>query len=244
MQVDLRRLHETWMEVLFPRQLDARETVLGKWTPSSTTGWIFYRTWSALGVPFIALLYPLLLFGYVVRFQSRRLDGTATRIGILGVVVLSVIVWGGLTALARMRFSTGGFIAVLAASLVATLSAVLAVVFHRVWGRKTTVLLAYPFGVTALFLPPVVAALYSPALANVVFPGSTSVAKWLLDNVLTVGGLNTYLRQQYDLRGVAYVGMWFGLAVPVGWFLGILVTLADLVRPTEVESGGRTNASD
>jgi TRAP-type C4-dicarboxylate transport system permease small subunit len=26
--------------------------------------------------------------------------------------------------------------------------------------------------------------------------------------------------------------MWFGLAVPVGWVLGILVSLANLVRPS------------
>jgi hypothetical protein len=25
--------------------------------------------------------------------------------------------------------------------------------------------------------------------------------------------------------------MWFGIAVPVGWFLGVVVTVADLVRP-------------
>jgi TRAP-type C4-dicarboxylate transport system permease small subunit len=27
--------------------------------------------------------------------------------------------------------------------------------------------------------------------------------------------------------------MWSGLAVPVGWTLGVLVTLANLVRPTD-----------
>jgi hypothetical protein len=96
-------------------------------------------------------------------------------------------------------------------------------------------MLAYPFGVTALFLPPVVAALYSPSLGEIVFPRSDLVAVWLLDNVLDVYGLNTYLRTRFDLVGLTYVGMWFGLAIPVGWFLGLLVTLADLVRPTREE---------
>jgi hypothetical protein len=53
----------------------------------------------------------------------------------------------------------------------------------------------------------------------------------LLDNPLDLWGLNTFLREQFTLEGANYVAMWFGLSVPVGWFLGLLVTLADIVRP-------------
>ncbi|WP_458186090.1 hypothetical protein [Haladaptatus sp. NG-WS-4] len=53
---------------------------------------------------------------------------------------------------------------------------------------------------------------------------------WLLDNVLTYGDVNDYLRTRYALEGLAYVGMWFGIAVPLGWLLGFLVTLANLMR--------------
>jgi hypothetical protein len=232
-RIDLKRMHESWMELVYPRQVDADQTVLGKWQPTSTTERVSYRLWSLLGVPIIALLYPLVLFGLAARFHARRIDVAAARAGVAGVVLVSLLGWGLLSALARFRFSTEGFLAVVAASLVATLAAVLAVLFGRVGGRGTSVLLAYPFGVTALFLPPVVAALYSPALADVVFTRSTSLARWLLDNVLTFADINQTIRGQYDLQGVAYVGMWFGLAVPVGWFLGIVVTLADLVRPTD-----------
>ena len=231
-QYDLGRLHDIWMELFFPRQLDAERTVLGKWKPSTTPGWIAYRSWAFVGAPVIALLYPLALIGMAARYYARRIDGTVTRIGVLGVIGISVLVWGALTVLARIRFSEAGFIAVLAASLVATVSATFAVLFARIGGRATTVVLAYPFGVTALFLPPVVAAIYSPTLSDIVFPRSTTLAIWLLDNVLHVGGINDYLRSAYDLRGLAYAGMWFGLAVPVGWTLGTLVTLADFLRPT------------
>lgn len=230
-QYDLGRLHAIWMELFFPRQLDADRTVLGKWTPSTPTGWAAYRLWGAVGAPLIVVLYPLALVGIATRYYARRIDGTAARIGILGVILASVLVWGALTVLAHFRFSQAGFVAVLAASLVATVSATLAVLFSRVGGRATTVVLAYPFGVTALFLPPVVAALYSPTLSQVVFPKSTTLAVWILDHVLHVGGINDYLRSNYDLRGLAYAGMWFGLAVPVGWLLGLLVTLADFLRP-------------
>ena len=219
------------MEIVFPRQRESAHSVLGKWTPNTTTGWVGYRLWGALGMLAVALLYPLALVGFMARFYSRKADGTATRIGILGVVAVSVVAWGALTVFARLRFSFTGFVAVAAAGGVATVSAVLAVVFSRVGGRKTTVFLGYPFGTTAIFLPPVVAALYSPALADTIFPQSESLAIWLLDNVLYVGDINEFLRSRYSLSGLGYVGMWFGIAVPLGWLLGGVVTLADLIRP-------------
>ena len=33
-KIDLRRLHETWMELVYPRQRGAGDTVLGRWTPT------------------------------------------------------------------------------------------------------------------------------------------------------------------------------------------------------------------
>ncbi|MFB6096761.1 MAG: hypothetical protein ABEJ74_05180 [Haloferacaceae archaeon] len=230
-RIDLTRLHETWMEVAFPRQLDA-SSVLGKWTPETPPQRIAYTLWAALGVPLVAVGYPLLLLGFATRFYAGKLDSAQTRLGILGVVVVSLVAWGLLTVVAFLRqFSATGLKAVVAASLVATVCAALAVVFSRVGGRGTSVLLAYPSAVTAIFLPPVVAALYSPALGNIIFPGSLTLAIWILDNILVVGGINTFLREQFALEGVAYVGMWFGIAVPLGWLLGAVVALADLIRP-------------
>jgi len=87
-RIDLNRLHETWMELVYPRQRNANDTVLGTWTPDSSFGMALYRLWSALGVPVIALVYPLVLCGVVLRYQTRRIDGTATRLGVVGVVLL------------------------------------------------------------------------------------------------------------------------------------------------------------
>lgn len=229
--VDLKRFHEHWMALLYPRQVDAEGTVLGKWKPRTRGGRYKYRLWGLVGLVVVALAYPLVLLGTVVRFQSRRVDAGAARLGVLGVVVLSVLAWGALALLARARFPFEGFVAVLASGGVATVSAVLAVLFARIDGRTTTVVFAYPFGVTAVFLPPVVAALYSPTLAEVVFPQSESLAIWILANVFEPVGLREPINANFDLVGYAYVLMWFGLAVPVGWTLGILVTLADVVRP-------------
>lgn len=237
-KVDLRRFHDGWMELLYPRQRDAYHTVLGKWKPKTRRGRIGYRAWASLGAPIVALLYPLVLLGFVIRYHARAIDGTAARLGLLGVILVSVVIWGALTVVAHVRFSTEGFLAVFAAGVVATVSAALAVLFTRIGGRTTTVLLAYPFGMNALFLPPVVAAFYSPALASVVFPGSETVAIWILDTLLHVGGINEYLRAHYTLEGVGYVAMWTAVAVPLGWVLGILVTLADVVRPKGSEPTG------
>ena len=230
-RIDLRRLHESWMELVFPRQRTTH-AVLGKWTPSTTGGWVAYRLWGALGVLAVGLLYPLALFGFAVRFYSRRIDTLIAGIGIAGVVVIAAVVWGALTVVARLQFSTEGFLAVAAAAAVATVCAGLAALFTKVGGRGTTVVLAYPSAMTAIFLPPVVAALFSTVVGDVILPPSEQLAIWLLDTVLVVGGLNEWLRAEFELAGMGYVVMWVGISVPAGWFLGGVVTLADLVRPT------------
>ncbi|SFS03118.1 hypothetical protein SAMN05216559_2739 [Halomicrobium zhouii] len=234
-QIDLQRLHETWMEIVWPRQRGANDTVLGKWTPNTQGQMLLYRAWSALGVPVIAIVYPLVLLGAVVRFQTRRIDGTATRLGLVGVVLLSLVVWGALTALAQFQLdvAAGGVVAIAAAGGVATVSAALALATRRVGGRGTTVLLSYPFAMTAIFLPPVVAALFSPAIGDVILPGSRDFANVLLDNVARPLGLYEFFVGNFSIEGVGYALMWLGISVPLGWILGLLVTLADAVRPTE-----------
>ncbi|PSQ18114.1 hypothetical protein BRD02_01665 [Halobacteriales archaeon QS_8_69_73] len=235
-RVDVVRLHETWMELVFPRQRTAVHRVLGKWKPRTRADELKYYLWGALGVPLVAVLYPLLLVGVAVRFNARRFDSASTRLGVVGVVVLAALVWGLLTAAARIRFDEAGFVAVAAASTVAVVSAGLAAVFKRAGGRATTVAFAYPFAMNAVFLPPVVAALYDPAL-GVVIERSTELAEFFRDDVF-VGPLDPvsdYLSDRFDFEGVVVALMWFCIATPLGWLLGLLVTLANLVRPKSVE---------
>lgn len=229
-RLDLRRLHEHWMELFFPRQRGAH-SVLGKWRPSTSAGWAAYRGLGGVGALVVALLYPLVLIGFATRFHTRRIDRAAAGLGLLGVVSLTAVVWGALAAVAHLQLSRQGFVAVAAAAVVATVAAGLAVSFARTGGRGTTVALAYPAAMTAIFLPPVVAALFSTTVGSVVLPGSTTLAIRLLDGPLALVGLDGYLRENYTLEGIAYVGMWLGIAVPLGWFSGCVVTLADLVRP-------------
>lgn len=241
-RIDVRRLYDAWMELIFPRQRYPEHSVLGRWRPRRTRDRVLYRAWGLIGAPLVAVLYPFALLGFAVRFYARRFDSASARLGVVGVVLLAIVVWGALTVATYVRLSTDAVLAVGSASAVAVVSAGLAAFFTRRGGRVTTVLLAYPFGVTALLLPPVVAALYSPTLAEAVFPGSDSLAIWLLDNPLSAFGIGEFLRTNFDLVGVAYVLMWFGIAVPFGWILGLLVTLADVVRPTHA-NGEPTGAA-
>ena len=233
-RIDVTRLHETWMEVLFPRQLNPGH-VLGKWKPETTVQKAGYYGWGLIGAIPVLFGYPLLLLGYATRFHASRFDSAATRLGIIGVVLVSVVVWGALSAIASVQFSTTGFLAVVAASVVATVAAAAAVFFSQVGGRATTVILAYPSAMNALFLPPVVAAYFAPSVGEVIFPQSEALAIWILDTFLEVGGINEILRATFSLEGIGYVLMWLAIAVPLGWLLGGVVTLADVVRPKDDE---------
>ena len=239
MRMDAFRLHDTWMELLFPRQLDP-SSVLGKWRPDTLVQKIGYYLWGALGAPLVALGYPLLLIGFATRYQVARLSSAVSRVGLLGAVAIVALGWGGLTAITRVQLSQTAFSTVGGASIVATVSVVLAVLFSRVRGTLTSIFLAYPFGLTALFLPPLVAALSYPPLESIILPPSYDLAVVILDNVLYVGGIESVLRENFSLtefgaafgfRGLGYVLMWLGISFTLGWFLGILVSLANVIRP-------------
>ena len=247
-RVDLRYLHDVWMGAVFPRQRLGAHNVLGRWRPQTATGKITYWGWYLLGAPLVLLLYPFVLFGFMTRFYARGLGSTARRIGVIGVVVAVALAWGALATLAFLQLPTDSFRAVAAAAVVATVSAALAFGFGRIGGRGTTVLFAYPFAMTAMFLPPVVAALVTPSLEPYVLHPSYDFAVWLLQNPLAVGGINEFLWDNFTLEGAAYAGMWIGLAFPLGWLLGLLVTLADVVRPKRRTGGdqpaGGSSAGD
>ncbi|KAB1189226.1 hypothetical protein GJR98_05915 [Haloferax sp. MBLA0077] len=243
MRIDLRWMHATWMEVAFARGLEVDHSVVENRKPESPGGAVAYRLWAAVGLLFLAVAYPVFVLGLAIRFYSHRIDRITAGLGFAGVALLSVVVWGLFTAATYISpIAFEGFVAVAVAGVVATIAAVLALFFTNSGGRPTTVALGYPLAVTAFFLPPVVASLYSPTLASIVFPSSTSLAIWLLNNVLNFAGIAAFIRASFELQGLAYVGMWFGLAVPVGWVLGGLVTLVDSVRESgpsnPVDDGG------
>ncbi|MXR51394.1 hypothetical protein GRX03_07230 [Halovenus sp. WSH3] len=230
---DLTLLHETWMELFYPRQRNAEDTVLGKYEPEETWKLAVYRLVSLFGVLIVGLSYPLLLAGYFVRFQARKLNVTAARIGLLGVIGVFVLLWGGLVALIwfgfQSTFSTVEIIAIGAAGAVAVVSSALSFGCWQLGGRGTTVFLAYPFAMTALFLPPVVAALFHPVLEDLIIARSDELARDLFF------ASPDFVQEQlgrFDRQEAHHVIIWFVFSFPIGWILGLLVSLADLIRPT------------
>lgn len=232
---DLRVMHETWMELLYPRQRGAADTVLGKWKPETTLQVTLYRLWYGFGIPVVGVIYPTVLLGYFLRFQTRRVNITAERLGVLGVLGLFILLWGGLSAVVFQFsgiFDAGAVTAILAASGVAVVSAGLSFGFWRLGGRITTILFAYPFAMTALFLPPVVAALFVPALTEAIIdPVDDFISYLVVDVGLDQLGPVDWLNDRYDRQPHHHAVIWFVVSFPVGWILAIPVTLADLIRP-------------
>jgi hypothetical protein len=231
-RIDLERLHAAWMELVFERQLEPVHPTLGKWRPETGLEHLVYWPWALLGLLALLVGYPLVVVGFTVRVYAGRIRTAAVATGLLGVVVLTAVIWGLLTLATYLAaFPWEGVVAVGVGGGVATVSAALALLFTRLDGRAVTVLLAYPFALTAIFLPPVVAAFYSPTLADVVFPNSDVLATWILDNLLAFWGLAAFLRATFSLVGIGYIAMWLALSFPIGWLLGLVVSLANLVRP-------------
>ncbi|OAQ52477.1 hypothetical protein HTG_12710 [Natrinema mahii] len=239
-RADVQRLHGAWMEIVFPRQRGRGHSVMGKWQPESLPQKVAYHAWSALGIVGLLLLYPLTVLGLATRYYAAKLDSTRTRLGIVGVTGIALlgwglltIAWGAMSYMEQVDIPLEAVLAVAAASGVATVATALAATATKVGGRGTTVVFAYPFAMTALFLPPVIAALVTPSLHPYILDPSYEFAAWALDNVLVVGGLNEFLRSNFTLEGAAYAGMWLGISFPLGWFFGIVVALANLVRPSQ-----------
>ncbi|WP_251342836.1 hypothetical protein [Haloplanus halophilus] len=237
-KADFIRLLTAWRQVLFSADSDGHP-VRGRWQPQTTRDRLAFWTWSGLGAVLIVAAYPFAVAGFWARYVTRQLNRIATGLGLVALVAVVAVAWSALTALAWGRFPASGFKAVLTASVVATGSTALAWGTASVGGRRLTLAAAYPFVVAAICLPPVTAALFSPTLGEVILPRSTSLAAWLLDNVLAVGNLNAVLRREFNLSGIAFVGMWAGLAVPIGWGLGLLVAFANAVRPRNDGDGRR-----
>lgn len=237
-RVDLKWLHAAWMGLVFSRGLREDHSVIEHREPRTLRGVVGYRSWAAVGaLLLLVVVYPLFVLGLATRYYAHRIDRLSAGLGFVGIALLSLLVWGVLTVATYLSpIAFEGFVAVGVAGVVATVSAVLALYCTGWEGRSPTVALGYPFGVTAIFLPPVVASLYSPTLASIVFPRSESLAIWLLNNVLDFGGVAAFIRASFDLEGLAYVGMWFVLAVPTGWVLGTLVALVNYVRQSRTSN--------
>lgn len=233
---DIRAFHRLWMDLAFGQKRREESDLMGRWKPQSPALRLAYVVWSGAGYAFIFLLYPFAFLAFLLRASATKIDRTAATLGFLGVFVTTLIVWGGLSTAAYVHLPWEGFLGVAAATVTAAVSSVVALLAARTAGRMVTVAVSYPFAINVFVLPPFVTALHSDSVSAALFPASYDIAVWILDNILWVGGLNEMLRTAFTLEGVYHVGMWFAIAFPVGWSLGLVVTVAAAVQT--VSNGG------
>ncbi len=87
-------------------------------------------------------------------------------------------------------------------------------------GPVATILVVHPLGALTLVLPPIAAALVSPAFRDVARGLTFDLTVWLLLNVLQPVGLSGPLQQLFDIEGPGFIMFWASLIVIGGWAVG------------------------
>lgn len=226
-QADVTRLIERWMGLLFPRQTD--QSVLGKWRPRTLIGRLEYRGWWLLGLPIVAGAYVLALIGTPIRYAVRGISDAGEHLGFARIVGLAGVLAVVTTGAAWFWLSTAGVVVVGTAAGLATLSVVGMVLSARYGGRATTILLAYPFGLLAISLIPGTVFMVSTGRIDPIWQPARDTFLSLPTGVTPLSVVTTQSLAD-PLLGIGFV-RWIGLLVMVGWGIGTLVLVTDIVRP-------------
>jgi hypothetical protein len=151
------------------------------------------------------------------------------------VALIAATVWSIGLVYGAARFGASGFAALIGATIIAIISASIAVLFLLVPGEYKTIGLAYPSLLNVILLPPLIVAYYEPVL-SFVWDYSSLVTIWILDTWLHYGDINTYLRQNFTMTNQLYIAMWFFISYPVGWGVGTSVYTAKEHGPKLIDS--------
>lgn len=230
---DLTRLHEVWMELVFPRQRTYHRSVLGKWRPTTGIDRAKYYSWGMIGIAVLTVLYPALILGLVTRTTTQQLDAGVESLGLVGAGAVLTVAWGGVAALATVAMPARVGYYVVGACLLGLGSAGLIVWIAGARRSPSAALLLYPAGVTSVLLPPLAMLLFSGQVGGWVFPRDAAIAEVLLNNLARAVGAERLLGQGPVLRGAVYALLWIVVALPAGVALERLVGFADTIRPEQ-----------
>lgn len=153
------------------------------------------------------------------------------------VSLIFAVIWSLGLIYGSVRLGPSGFVSLFGASIIAIVSAALMVLFALAPGRKNTVVLAYPFAVNAILLPPIVIAIYEPVL-SFIWDWSELVAIFFLNEIVGIFGYDTTLRENFEMTEQRYLLMWFILAYPIGWTLAFGGYIQKRIRSKISEKGG------
>lgn len=151
-----------------------------------------------------------------VRACKRLITDSFVKTALLIVALL----WGVLLNPWVWPIAVELFVVVTVGGSVFALLATLTLEVYRQEGTLVRVLIAYPLAIGTLVLPLVAAGLASPTFARMLRNVTRGLAIFLLDTILVVGGVSTFLREQFQLTGIAYFATWVGVIIVLGWLLG------------------------
>jgi hypothetical protein len=110
---------------------------------------------------------------------------------------------------------------VVVAVTVAALSGAALFLLQERTGPLLEVLVLGPLAVASVFLSVILGGLATPTLGRPIGEFTAAVVRFLLLEVLTVGGLNRVLQDLFELDAVGTVAFWIAVTVLLGWGLAI-----------------------
>lgn len=201
------------------------ETVLLEWAFEFLTDVLYLGIWTGYYIGFVIAAFGVLVIvaGILSTQQDqsvellKKLIKTRWFQWLVIITVLSAVV---VSNPLLVRFVVEVTLIVLVGGSILALTGGSAYLIYRRADTPLAVLALYPLLIAILLLPPAGVALVLPSLTAPFQEASRLVAMWILDNVLTVGGLNDIIRQSFRLEGANYFLMWVAIDVALGWIAG------------------------
>lgn len=226
---DIKKLHGVWMGILFSKYNDPHP-VIGKYQPEGTIKKILYWFWAIIGIITTVVSYPIVLVGLVLRIFTTFIGAIGTKLGITKSVFIMAIAWASMIAGITYQYGFNNTLVLSIAASIALVSLLISFYARRTGGRKTTFLVAYPAAYTAIFLPPVAAAILAP-FGDPIINQSIRVAEYFLINWASVIGMEEWIRSNFELTGIYHAVMWFIISTLIGWLTGVFVVISEQIRP-------------
>lgn len=225
---DVTTLHRFWMSILYKRQSNPHP-VAGQFQPSGKGQKIVYFLWYSIGIPVSVAGYLLALLGQILKILVDRIAEKGENLGLDAALLVSAVAWTAVGLVIYFIYGQEDAVAFGISSTIAILSMIIAFVSRWYGTTKHTILISYPATYTAIFLPPISAALIVPEIADVVLPFSVDVTNAILNTPIFFEPLESILRTTFELQGISHLILWFSISTVLGWFTGVCVKLAELV---------------
>lgn len=229
-RADLYRLYSTWMSMRYPR-FDNPHSVVGKYNPDGFSDTALYYSWSLIGAIWAILLYPFVLIGLGLNLVGSGLKSAVYRLGFIGTSIVILISWGGLVGGMIYLYGFQDSISVILSVAVSIIAVIVAAASHKYLGSRGMVLVGYPAIYTALFLPPITAAVVSPDVGGDILRQSVLFAEYILNTFASPLSIENWLRSTFELAGIYHIVLWFSISIVLGWVSGGFMKLSNLARP-------------